>query len=287
MARRSRSDRRAFAIWGRVQRERRTADSGRRTADSGQRTADGGQRTADGGQRTADGGQRTADGGQRTADSGQRTADSGQRTADSGQRTADGGQRTADSDCTGGGGGAVSRRCRVCHRARSGQGQAVLAILARFADSGWLRAVAARALTRSPRDGVERGAVREAAEREFVMLRIVDEIVEMVGRVHGIARVVSRQDADLAKQMKRSSASVGLNAGEGLCSRNGNRTVRLESAMCDFHPGHGGPPMRSAPRTPTTASSASRDPHRVARPASPAHAPAPPSPPCPRRSSIP
>ena len=74
--------------------------------------------------------------------------------------------------------------------------------------------------------------MREAAEREFVMLRIVDQIVEMVGRVHGIARVVSRQDADLAKQMKRSSASVGLNAGEGLCSRNGNRTVRLESAMC-------------------------------------------------------
>ena len=63
-------------------------------------------------------------------------------------------------------------------------------------------------------------------------LRIVDEIVEMVGRVHGLARRVGRQDADLAKQMKRSSASVGLNAGEGLCSPNGNRTVRLESAMC-------------------------------------------------------
>ena len=60
----------------------------------------------------------------------------------------------------------------------------------------------------------------------------MDEIVEMVGRVHGIARAVSRQDADLARQMKRSSASVGLNAAEGLCSRNGNRTVRLESAMC-------------------------------------------------------
>ena len=63
-------------------------------------------------------------------------------------------------------------------------------------------------------------------------LRIVDEIVEMVGRVHGLAGRVGRRDADLARQMKRSSASVGLNAGEGLCSPNGNRTVRLESAMC-------------------------------------------------------
>ncbi len=63
-------------------------------------------------------------------------------------------------------------------------------------------------------------------------LRIVDEIVEMVGRVHGLATRVGRRDADLARQMKRSSASVGLNAGEGLCSPNGNRTVRLESAMC-------------------------------------------------------
>ena len=63
-------------------------------------------------------------------------------------------------------------------------------------------------------------------------LRIVDEIVASVGRVHGIASIVARHDADLAKQMKRSSASVGLNAGEGLCSPNGNTTVRLESAMC-------------------------------------------------------
>ncbi len=63
-------------------------------------------------------------------------------------------------------------------------------------------------------------------------LRIVDDIVEMVARVHALARVVSRQDKDLARQMRRSSASVGLNAGEGLSGRDGNRTARLESAMC-------------------------------------------------------
>ena len=63
-------------------------------------------------------------------------------------------------------------------------------------------------------------------------LRIVDEIVEMVARVHRLALVVGRQDKDLARQMRRSSASVGLNAGEGLSGRDGNRTARLESAMC-------------------------------------------------------
>ena len=63
-------------------------------------------------------------------------------------------------------------------------------------------------------------------------LRIVDEIVEMVARVHRLALVVGRQDKDLARQMRRSSASVGLNAGEGLSGRDGNRSARLESAMC-------------------------------------------------------
>ena len=63
-------------------------------------------------------------------------------------------------------------------------------------------------------------------------LRIIDDIIAMVGRVHELARVVGRHDRDLANQMKRSSSSVGLNAGEGVQGRDGNRTVRLESAMC-------------------------------------------------------
>lgn len=63
-------------------------------------------------------------------------------------------------------------------------------------------------------------------------LRIVDDIVVMVGRVHRLAKRVARHDIDLAKQMKRSSSSVGLNAGEGVYGRDGNRTARLESAMC-------------------------------------------------------
>ena len=63
-------------------------------------------------------------------------------------------------------------------------------------------------------------------------LRVVDDIIATVGRVHRLAKLVARHDNDLAKQMKRSSASVGLNAGEGLYGRDGNRTTRLETAMC-------------------------------------------------------
>jgi four helix bundle protein len=63
-------------------------------------------------------------------------------------------------------------------------------------------------------------------------LRILDDIVAMVARVHGLARKIARFDRDLARQITRASASVGLNAGEGLAGRGGTRTVRLNDAMC-------------------------------------------------------
>jgi four helix bundle protein len=62
-------------------------------------------------------------------------------------------------------------------------------------------------------------------------LRILDDIVEAVGAVHRICRVIARHDPDLAKQLRRAVNSVGLNAGEGLSAAGANRTVRLESAM--------------------------------------------------------
>jgi four helix bundle protein len=62
-------------------------------------------------------------------------------------------------------------------------------------------------------------------------LRILDDIVETVGTIHRLCRVIARQDPDLSKQLKRAINSVGLNSGEGLFARGGNRTVRIESAM--------------------------------------------------------
>ncbi len=62
-------------------------------------------------------------------------------------------------------------------------------------------------------------------------LRIIDDIVVAVGRIHRLCKIIARHDPGLAKQMKESSSSVGLNAGEGLGARGGNRTARLDSAM--------------------------------------------------------
>jgi four helix bundle protein len=62
-------------------------------------------------------------------------------------------------------------------------------------------------------------------------LRILDDIVDSVGVIHQLARLIARHDPDLSKQMRRAINSVGLNAGESLAARGGNRTVRIESAM--------------------------------------------------------
>lgn len=62
-------------------------------------------------------------------------------------------------------------------------------------------------------------------------LRILDQIVETVGTIHRLCRIIARHDPDLSKQLKRAINSVGLNSGEGLFARGGNRTVRIESAM--------------------------------------------------------
>ena len=62
-------------------------------------------------------------------------------------------------------------------------------------------------------------------------LRIVDDIVETIGNIHRLCRIIGRHDPDLSRQMKRAINSVGLNSGEGIYARAGNRTVRIESAM--------------------------------------------------------
>ena len=63
------------------------------------------------------------------------------------------------------------------------------------------------------------------------MLRIYEDAVWMVREVYGVARVVERVDGDLARQMRRSSASVALNVSEGNYSRKGSRMARWQDAM--------------------------------------------------------
>jgi hypothetical protein len=42
-------------------------------------------------------------------------------------------------------------------------------------------------------------------------LRIVDELIEMVGRVHRLSRVVGRRDRNLAEQMRDAATGIGTN----------------------------------------------------------------------------
>ncbi|MDD9932134.1 MAG: four helix bundle protein [Myxococcales bacterium] len=63
------------------------------------------------------------------------------------------------------------------------------------------------------------------------MLKIYEDSVVMVREVYEVACVVERSDADLARQMRRSSSSVALNLSEGCYSRKGNRLARWQDAM--------------------------------------------------------
>jgi four helix bundle protein len=62
-------------------------------------------------------------------------------------------------------------------------------------------------------------------------LEIYQETLSIVREVYAVAKLVERVDGDLARQMRRSGASVPLNVGEGMYSRKGNRMARWMDAM--------------------------------------------------------
>jgi four helix bundle protein len=54
--------------------------------------------------------------------------------------------------------------------------------------------------------------------------------VQGAGKLQPVVRRIERADRDLARQLRRCSASVALNVTEGMYSRGGNRNVRYHSA---------------------------------------------------------
>lgn len=62
-------------------------------------------------------------------------------------------------------------------------------------------------------------------------MKILDQLVEMVRVVHGLAAKVAHHDKDLAQQMKRASTSAALNGSEGIYAKAGKRRSRLEDAV--------------------------------------------------------
>ena len=63
------------------------------------------------------------------------------------------------------------------------------------------------------------------------MLRVYEEVLEVVRLMKDVLVEVERRDADLARQMRRAAASVALNIAEANGSRGGNRRVRFSTAL--------------------------------------------------------
>jgi four helix bundle protein len=66
---------------------------------------------------------------------------------------------------------------------------------------------------------------------DTMTLRIYSDAIEMVTQAYKAAEVIERHDADLARQLRRSSSSVPLNLAEGSYSHKGNRKARYFTAL--------------------------------------------------------
>jgi four helix bundle protein len=68
-------------------------------------------------------------------------------------------------------------------------------------------------------------------ERKPIMLRIYEDGLVMLERLHITIAKIERHDGDLARQLRRASASVVLNIAEGSYARGGNRKALYNVAL--------------------------------------------------------
>ena len=64
-----------------------------------------------------------------------------------------------------------------------------------------------------------------------MQLKVYGVALDAVRRVGPLAQRIGRVDRDLARQLRRASASVALNLAEGETADGGNRRARFDSAM--------------------------------------------------------
>ena len=63
------------------------------------------------------------------------------------------------------------------------------------------------------------------------MLRIYPVVLEVLKQLQPALRRIELKDRDLARQLRRASASIALNLGEGMYSRGQNRNARYHTAL--------------------------------------------------------
>ena len=70
------------------------------------------------------------------------------------------------------------------------------------------------------------------------MLRIVDDVVALIGDVAPVAEAISRKDADLARQLRSALSSVALNIAEGSDQRGARRANHYAIALGSARESH-------------------------------------------------
>ncbi len=63
------------------------------------------------------------------------------------------------------------------------------------------------------------------------MLEIYPVVLQLIVRLRPVLSVIERKDRDLGRQLRRCSASVGLNLCEGMYSRGRNRAAKYHVAL--------------------------------------------------------